>query len=59
MIKVILFFTTYLWLIEQIPLLISSMNPCPCEYYSDENNNCQCTPEQIKNYIKNIRTITR
>lgn len=35
-------------------LLISSMNPCPCGYYSDEDHNCQCTPRQIKNYINKI-----
>ncbi|MPW25854.1 YifB family Mg chelatase-like AAA ATPase [Alkalibaculum sp. M08DMB] len=35
-------------------LLISSMNPCPCGYYSDEDHNCQCTPRQIKNYLSKI-----
>ncbi|MFZ7132083.1 MAG: YifB family Mg chelatase-like AAA ATPase [Eubacteriales bacterium] len=35
-------------------LLICSMNPCPCGYYSDEDHNCQCTPRQIKNYLNKI-----
>jgi len=35
-------------------LLISSMNPCPCGYYADEDHNCQCTPRQIKNYLSKI-----
>lgn len=35
-------------------LLIASMNPCPCGYYSDESHSCQCTPRQIKNYLSKI-----
>ncbi|MFQ5771966.1 MAG: YifB family Mg chelatase-like AAA ATPase, partial [bacterium] len=28
-------------------MLGSAMNPCPCGYYSDPNNECSCTPPQI------------
>ncbi len=35
-------------------LLIASMNPCPCGYYSDEEHQCQCTPRQIKNYLGKV-----
>lgn len=34
--------------------LITSMNPCPCGYYSDEDHNCQCSSRQIKNYLNKI-----
>lgn len=30
--------------------LVVAMNPCPCGYYGDKRNNCNCTLEQIKRY---------
>jgi len=30
--------------------LIAAMNPCPCGYYGDSNNNCRCTSEQVQRY---------
>ncbi len=35
-------------------VLLASMNPCPCGYYSDPEKNCTCTPMQIANYQKKI-----
>jgi magnesium chelatase family protein len=30
--------------------LITSMNPCPCGYYTDPTHECSCTPQQVRNY---------
>jgi len=30
--------------------LIAAMNPCPCGYWGDSQNNCRCTSEQIQRY---------
>ncbi|WP_407307676.1 YifB family Mg chelatase-like AAA ATPase [Desulfosporosinus sp. SB140] len=30
--------------------VISSMNPCPCGFLSDQGRMCRCTPMQIQNY---------
>jgi len=30
--------------------LIAAMNPCPCGYYGDTQNNCRCTSEQVQRY---------
>ncbi|MBC3805118.1 YifB family Mg chelatase-like AAA ATPase [Acetobacterium fimetarium] len=30
--------------------LITSMNPCPCGYYTDPSHECICTPQQVRNY---------
>jgi len=30
--------------------LIAAMNPCPCGYLGDPENNCRCTKEQISRY---------
>lgn len=30
--------------------LVWSMNPCPCWYLTDEDKDCSCNPNQIKNY---------
>jgi len=35
-------------------LLSSAMNPCPCGYYTDPNNDCSCTTREIHNYMKRI-----
>ncbi|MBW2122767.1 MAG: YifB family Mg chelatase-like AAA ATPase, partial [Deltaproteobacteria bacterium] len=31
-------------------MLVAAMNPCPCGYYSDPNNECVCTALQIQRY---------
>jgi len=30
--------------------LIAAMNPCPCGYWGDPQNNCRCTSEQVQRY---------
>lgn len=30
--------------------LIAAMNPCPCGYWGDNQNNCRCTSEQVQRY---------
>lgn len=35
-------------------IMISSVNPCPCGYFGDETNRCNCSPMQIKNYMGKI-----
>lgn len=35
-------------------MLIGSMNPCPCGYYSDFLHECKCTLGQIKKYMDKI-----
>lgn len=35
-------------------LLIAATNPCPCGYYGDERYNCNCSQNEIKNYIKKL-----
>ncbi len=30
--------------------LIAAMNPCPCGYWGDVQNNCRCTSEQVQRY---------
>ncbi|MEQ8187505.1 MAG: YifB family Mg chelatase-like AAA ATPase [Candidatus Eremiobacterota bacterium] len=35
-------------------MLIASMNPCPCGFYSDTVKPCSCTGSQINNYLKRI-----
>lgn len=30
--------------------LIAAMNPCPCGYLGHYNNQCRCTPDQVKRY---------
>ncbi len=31
-------------------ILIGAMNPCQCGYLTDDEKNCICTPNQVKNY---------
>jgi magnesium chelatase family protein len=31
-------------------MLVAAMNPCPCGYYGDPNNECICTIPQIQRY---------
>jgi magnesium chelatase family protein len=35
-------------------MLVAAMNPCPCGYYSDPNNECICTIPQILRYRSKI-----
>jgi magnesium chelatase family protein len=35
-------------------MLVAAMNPCPCGYYSDPNNECTCTAPQIQRYRSKI-----
>ncbi len=35
-------------------MLVAAMNPCPCGYFTDEQQVCYCTPIQIKNYLGKI-----
>ena len=30
--------------------LIAAMNPCPCGYYGDKGDRCQCTDERVRAY---------
>lgn len=35
-------------------MLIAAMNPCPCGYFGSEAHTCNCTPNQIQNYLSRI-----
>ena len=35
-------------------MLAAAMNPCPCGYSTDPNNECSCTPPQIQRYLSKI-----
>ncbi|MFC2149424.1 YifB family Mg chelatase-like AAA ATPase [Candidatus Auribacterota bacterium] len=35
-------------------ILVCSMNPCPCGFFTDPKIECRCTPPQIKKYISKI-----
>lgn len=34
--------------------LIAAMNPCPCGYYGEKNNRCNCSPNEINRYNAKI-----
>lgn len=34
--------------------LIAAMNPCPCGYYGDKEQNCRCSEYQIQRYRRKI-----
>ena len=34
--------------------LVWAMNPCPCWYLTDPTKDCQCSPNQIKNYSSRL-----
>ncbi|MFA6475578.1 MAG: YifB family Mg chelatase-like AAA ATPase [Patescibacteria group bacterium] len=36
------------------PLFIGSLNPCPCGFYGDPEQDCRCTPVQIQKYHKKL-----
>lgn len=35
-------------------MFVATQNPCPCGYYLDPRNTCDCTPRQITQYRKKI-----
>jgi magnesium chelatase family protein len=35
-------------------MLVASMNPCPCGYYSHPDRECVCTPTQRQKYLNRI-----
>lgn len=35
-------------------IFVSSMNPCPCGYYGDEEKECKCKPQEIHRYLNKI-----
>ncbi len=35
-------------------MLAAAMNPCPCGFHTDPNNECSCTPPQIQKYLARI-----
>jgi len=35
-------------------MLLAAMNPCPCGFYGDEKNSCNCTHVQIQKYANKI-----
>ena len=35
-------------------ILVGSMNPCPCGFYSDPEKECTCSISMVKNYQKRI-----
>lgn len=35
-------------------LFIGSLNPCPCGFYGDPEQDCRCTPLQIQKYHKKL-----
>ncbi|MFQ5674888.1 MAG: YifB family Mg chelatase-like AAA ATPase [bacterium] len=35
-------------------MLAAAMNPCPCGFATDPNNECSCTPPQIQKYLSRV-----
>jgi len=35
-------------------MLVCSMNPCPCGFYTDPKKECHCTPPKIQKYLSRI-----
>jgi magnesium chelatase family protein len=35
-------------------MLAAAMNPCPCGFFGDQNNSCNCTSGQIQKYMSRI-----
>src|SRR5690349_13070726 len=35
-------------------MLIGSMNPCPCGFWSDPTRECRCSPSQVQRYVGRI-----
>ena len=34
--------------------LIAAMNPCPCGYYGDNSERCDCTPDRVQQYRQRV-----
>jgi len=35
-------------------MLVAAMNPCPCGYHGDPNNECSCTAQEIQKYMARV-----
>lgn len=35
-------------------ILICAMNPCPCGWYGDKDHTCNCSPLEIKRYMRKL-----
>lgn len=35
-------------------MLVASMNPCPCGYYTHPEKECACSPNAVQNYLNKI-----
>ncbi|WP_118950513.1 YifB family Mg chelatase-like AAA ATPase [Taibaiella helva] len=35
-------------------MLIASMNPCPCGYYTHPDKECNCSPQMVQRYLNKI-----
>src|SRR6201996_3229987 len=35
-------------------MLAAAMNPCPCGYFNDASQRCQCTPHLIQRYVSKV-----
>lgn len=35
-------------------MLVASMNPCPCGYYTHPDKDCSCSPNAVQNYLNKI-----
>ncbi len=35
-------------------ILVCSLNPCPCGFFTDKFKKCRCTPHQIQSYMSKI-----
>ena len=35
-------------------MLVASMNPCPCGYYTDPNHECTCPPGAVHRYLNRV-----
>lgn len=35
-------------------MLVAAMNPCPCGFYGDTHQTCQCSPTMIRKYLQRI-----
>ena len=35
-------------------ILVATMNPCPCGFFSDPTHQCRCSPYEIQRYVSRI-----
>jgi magnesium chelatase family protein len=35
-------------------MLVASMNPCPCGYYTHPSRACVCSPDQVRRYVSRV-----